>query len=135
MEDEPGTEPVAFADVAGEAYYASPVAWAAEKGLVTGHEDGSFRPDQALTREQLVVILYRYARLKGYDTAKGKKNTDFTDKTIIEPYAQEAVEWAASIGLVNGYQDGSFRPGGKAARAEVAVILTRFCQDVAKIED
>ena len=135
MEGEPETQGAGFSDVADWMYYADSVAWATEKGIVTGHEDGTFQPDSEVTREQIVSMLYRYAKMKGYDTARGTKSTTFTDGAVIEPYAQEAVEWAASIGLVNGYQDGSFRPGGKAARAEVAVILTRFCQDVAKIED
>ncbi len=134
MEGEPDAGTANFSDVADWMYYANSVAWATEKGIVTGHEDGTFQPDNEVTREQLVSMLYRYAKLKGYDTTKGKKNTQFIDSGIIEPYAQEAVEWAASIGLVNGYQDGSFRPGGKAARAEVAAILMRFCQDVARLD-
>lgn len=135
MEGEPKTGEANFSDVADWMYYADSVAWAAEKGIATGHEDGSFQPDSEVTREQIVSMLYRYARLKGYDTSLGDRNTSFVDGAEINEYAREAVRWAASIGLVNGYQDGSFRPSGKAARAEVAAILMRFCEGVAKTGD
>lgn len=134
MEEGPEAGQAGFSDVAGTAYYAQPVAWAVEKGLVTGYGDGSFRPNEQITREQLAAILYRYAGLKGFDTAKGEKDAGFQDGAVIQRYAREAVEWAASIGLVNGYRDGSFRPGGTATRAEVAAMLMRFCQEAAKPE-
>lgn len=135
LEKEPETGKADFGDVPGTAYYASPVAWAAEKELVTGYGDGSFRPDGEITREQLVTILYRYVKLKGYDITKGEKSVAFQDSTAIKGYAREAVEWAAGVGLINGYQDGSFRPDGSATRAEVAAMLMRLCRDVAGLED
>lgn len=135
LEKEPETGKADFGDVPGTAYYASPVAWAAEKELVTGYGDGSFRPDGEITREQLVTILYRYVKLKGYDITKGEKSVAFQDSTAIKGYARGAVEWAAGVGLINGYQDGSFRPDGSATRAEVAAMLMRLCRDVAGLED
>lgn len=111
-----------FSDVAETAYYADAVRWAAERGIVAGYEDGSFRPDAAITREQLVTMLYRYAESPAVsDTALA-----FPDAERVSGYAVDAVRFAVGAGLLAGRDDGRFDPQGTATRAEVATLLMRY---------
>lgn len=111
-----------FSDVAEIAYYADAVRWAAERGVVAGYEDGSFRPDAAITREQLVTMLYRYAGSPdASDTALA-----FPDADRVSGYAVDAVRFAIGAGLLAGRDDGRFDPQGTATRAEVATLLMRY---------
>ena len=121
-----------FADVAAGKYYADAVAWAAESGIVSGVSDGRFAPDSQVTREQLAAILYRYARDKRYDTDKTADLTGFADYEQISGYAAEALDWANAEGLVSGRSKTALSPQGQATRAEVAAILHRFAENVAK---
>lgn len=120
-----------FPDVAAGQYYAYPVGWAAGQSIVNGYEDGSFRPDGLLTREQLAAILHRYSRAMGYSVAQRGDLTGFTDAAAISPYAAEPMSWAVGAGLLTGMGDGTIAPGGYATRAQVATILARFCKSVA----
>ena len=121
-----------FADVAADKYYADAVSWAAENGIVSGVSDGRFAPDSRVTREQLAAILYRYARDKRYDTEKTADLTGFADYEQIYGYAAEALSWANAEGLVSGRSETALSPQGQATRAEVAAILHRFAENVAK---
>ena len=121
-----------FADVAAGKYYADAVAWAAESGIVSGVSDGCFAPDSRVTREQLAAILYRYARDKRYDTGRTANLTGFADYEQISGYAAEALGWANAEGLVSGRSKTALSPQGQATRAEVAAILHRFAENVAK---
>ncbi len=122
----PGWTP--FADVAQGKYYAEPVAWAAWNGIVNGKTAATFAPEEPITREQLAAILYRYAKVKGYDlSAQGNLN-QFSDRGKIQTYAREALSWANAEGLITGKGQGILDPGGPATRAQVAAILQRFCQ-------
>ena len=121
-----------FADVAADKYYADAVSWAAENGIVSGVSDGRFAPDSKVTREQLAAILYRYARDKRYDTEKTADLTGFADYEQIYGYAAEALSWANAEGLVSGRSETALSPQGQATRAEVAAILHRFAENVAK---
>lgn len=131
LADSPAAQAHAFPDVAPAQYYASPVGWAAGQSIVNGYEDGTFRPDGLLTREQLAAILYRYSRAMGYDTTQRGVLTGFTDVASISPYAVEPLSWAVGTGLLTGMGDGSIAPGGYATRAQVATILARFCKTIA----
>ena len=93
----------------------------------------TFAPDNAITREQLAAILYRYAQHKGYDTAVGGMSlAEYTDMNQISAYAGTAMQWANENGLITGRTDTTLVPKGTATRAEVATILMRFCEDIAK---
>lgn len=127
---EPPASLPAFSDVAAGQYYAYPVGWAAGQGVVNGYEDGLFRPDGLLTREQLAAVLYRYSRAMGYDTVTRGDLTPFADRAQISPYAQEPMSWAVGTGLLSGMGDGSVAPAGYATRAQVATILMRFCENL-----
>ena len=126
MEGSPEAPAPAFPDVRADFYYAQPITWAASRGIVTGYEDGTFGPEDNITREQLAAILYRYARYKGWDTAASAALDRFPDVGKISPYALEPFAWAVGEGLIAGMANGQLSPGGTATRAEVATILMRL---------
>ena len=124
-EPEPGGDS-GFSDVAAGTWYTDAVAWAAQNGIVNGTTDTTFAPGDDITREQLAVILYRYAAYQGYDVSQRADLSGFGDASSIRPYAQEALSWAHAQGLVLGFEDGSLRPQGTASRAQIAAVLMRF---------
>lgn len=133
MEDEPRAWGYAFSDVATSAYYADAVAWAAEEQIVTGTSNMTFSPNTPISREQFAAILYRYARYKDYNTAVDNVSfNQYTDAHQISPYAITAMQWANAEGLITGNTATTINPQGSATRAEVAVILMRFCENIAK---
>jgi hypothetical protein len=85
-----------------------------------------------VTREQMATILYKYAKLKGYDVTKAADLTAYTDASGIASYAQTAMTWANAEGLITGRTATTLVPGGSATRAEVASILMRFAQNIVK---
>lgn len=105
----------------GETWYAKSVEWAVENGI----SDGS-NPNGDITREQLVVMFWRYY---GSPTAAGTL-TGFTDAGQVSGYAQEAILWAVENGVVNGFGDGRIDPKGQATRAQVAQILMNLLNDL-----
>ena len=130
----PQTGACDFYDVPAGAYYASAAAWAQARGVVTGYGDGTFRPDGAVTRQQLAAMLYRYARLQGADLSAGADLTAYPDGDTVPAYAREALSWAVGAGVLRGRADGRLDGGGTASRAELAVLLQRFCQEVLELE-
>ena len=117
-----------FGDVDASQYYAPYVAWAAENGIVTGFEDGTFRPDENVTREQTAAILYRYMQYKGIDVSVGDDTNvlSFTDAGDINDYAVTAIQWACGAGVINGYPDGTLAPAASITRAEFVTMLGRL---------
>ena len=111
-----------FPDVAASAWYADAVNWAAANGYVTGYDNGSYGPEDSLTREQLAVILYRYA---GSPEPAGTLD-GFADAASASAYAVDALRWAVGEGLLTGKDGGRLDPTGTASRAELAQILARF---------
>lgn len=116
-----------FADVAAGSYYEKAIRWAAANKIVTGYDAAHFGPDDALTREQLAAILYRYAEAMGYDVSSGLSHTLYADAAEVSGYAQPAVDWAIAEGFLKGKDGWKLCPKAAATRAELAVILTRFC--------
>ena len=116
-----------FADVAAGSYYEKAIRWAAANKIVTGYDAVHFGPDDALTREQLAAILYRYAEAMGYDVSSGLSHTLYADAAEVSGYAQPAVDWAIAEGFLKGKDGWKLCPKSAATRAELAVILTRFC--------
>ncbi|MBE7026078.1 MAG: S-layer homology domain-containing protein [Ruminococcaceae bacterium] len=112
-----------FADVGKGEWYSDSVMWAAEKGIVKGYEDGSFGVDGNMTREDLAVILYRYAGAPSY---VGAGMGIFTDVDKISDYAVDAISWAVEKGIIGGIGDNKLDPKGNATRAQVATMLQRF---------
>ena len=119
---------VSFTDVDSAAWYADAIAWASGKGVVSGY-GSTFGPDDLITREQMAVMLFNYAKVYEMDlTVDETALQAFQDAGDISDWAQEAVLWAVSIGLLTGQSAGVLAPTATATRAEVAAILMRFCQ-------
>jgi hypothetical protein len=119
-----------FADMEDGQWYTDAVLWASSSGIVTGYDSGLFGVDDPITREQLVVLLYRYAAFKKYDTAKTNDLGVYTDGGSAAPYALSALKWANAEGLITGRTATALAPSGTATRAEVAAILMRFVENV-----
>lgn len=130
LEGSPAMGANRFSDVAPGAYYAAAVSWASANGIVNGYSDGTFRPNNLITREQLAAFLYRYASQKGRDVSDRAELGGFTDAGQIASYAVEPLRWAVAAGMVNGVAADTLSPGGNASRAQAAVILSRFVQNV-----
>lgn len=111
----------------GTPWYAAGQKWAMDNGI----SDGTNMVGE-VTREQLAAILYRYAKLKGYDTSKSNKLDSFKDADKVSSWAVEAMQWANAEGLINGKSNSMLDPQGKATRAETAAILMRFMENIAK---
>ena len=120
-----------FTDVEAGTWYTDAVAWAAANGIVNGTTDTTFAPGEDITREQLVTVLYRYAESKGYDVSASADLSGYPDAGQVQDYAQPAMAWAVAEGIVEGV-DGTLNPAGNATRAQIATILMRFCEGVAK---
>ncbi|MFD0713433.1 S-layer homology domain-containing protein [Paenibacillus sp. GCM10027626] len=114
-----GGEAIVFSDLDG-CWAAEAIYRAARRGIVFGYPDGAFHPEQAVTRQQFIVMLARGIQLEG---TKGA--LPFRDSELIARWAREAVGAAAASGLVKGYADGSFRPGSPITRQEMIVLLSR----------
>lgn len=120
-----------FSDVADGAWYAVAVRWAAGCGVVKGYDNGCFGPNDAVTREQMVTILYRYAQYKGYDVSIGEDTNilSFNDALAVSEYAIPAMQWACGSGMVNGIaQEGEMflAPKDTTTRAQIATLMMRF---------
>ena len=103
-------------------------AWSGAKAK--GVSDGT-NPNANITREQLVTMLYRYAKSTGKDVSVGEDTNilSYADATAVSQYAIPAMQWACGAGIING-ANGKLNPQNNATRAEVAAILMRFCENV-----
>ncbi len=130
MEGEPEAGTAAFNDINGNAYYVKALAWAAENGIITGTGNGKFEPNRAVTREEMVTMLYRYANLADVHTADSQVTpiTGFGDYAKISQWALEAMEWAHEEGLIKGKTSQTLAPEATATRAEVATICQRYIE-------
>lgn len=126
-----------FSDVADGAWYAGAIRWAADSGVVKGYDSKHFGPNDAVTREQMVTILYRYAQYKGYDVSIGEDTNilSFNDALTVSGYAVPAMQWACGSDLMTGTRrDGgmALAPRDTTTRAQTATLLTRFQSAFAK---
>ena len=106
-----------FSDIPAGSYCKQASTWVAANQIVCGYGNGCFGADDAVTREQLAAILYRYAQYKGYDTSDSTVLTDFSDWADVSGYAKPAVEWANAAGLIQGGTTGTLAPKDTATRA------------------
>ena len=132
LEDTPAASSSGFTDVVSGSYYADAVNWAAANGIVNGVSATSFAPNTAVTREQMAAILYRYAQFKGYSVTASNSLNGYADASQLSSYAIAAMQWANAEGLITGSTSTTLNPAGNATRAEVATILMRFCENIAK---
>lgn len=112
-----------YSDVDAEAWYGDAVYWARLNGVSTGYEDNTFRPDKAVSREELAQMLYNYAQYKGNVLPPVGDLSRFPDGDKVSPWAQTAMKWATGLGVINGYEDNTLRPGGNTTRAEAASMI------------
>ena len=121
----------AFKDIAASDYYSAAAAWASENGIVFGTGDGAFSPKQNITRQDMAVMMVRYAEKFGIEL-KAEENIKFADEAMIAGYAKEAVNTVSAAGLMVGMDENSFSPKTDVTRAQGAAILSRFMTDYAK---
>ena len=122
----------AFSDVASSHWAVDAITWAAQNDIVAGIGGGLYDPDTDVTREQFAVMLYKYARFKGYDLTATGDLTQFPDAGSISSWAETALSWANGNGLINGHENGTIDPKGSTIRAQAASIMANFDQNVAK---
>ncbi|MBR5293156.1 MAG: S-layer homology domain-containing protein [Oscillospiraceae bacterium] len=125
--EQPVQSRMAFQDVPAGQWYSDAVLWAAEKGIVMGYGNGIFGSNNPISREQMVVMMYRYAQYLQMDTANDGNCDSFRDADQISEYALEALNWAVDRGIINGKAGGTMiDPQGTTTRAECAAIIQRF---------
>lgn len=112
-----------FSDVAEISWYWEAVQWGAQQGVTQGYEDGSFRPNEPISRQQLAVMLYRF-----HQGAEGGSLEGFADAGQVASWAEEAMEWAVGQGIVGGMEGDMLAPQGNATRAQSAAVLCRLAQ-------
>ena len=118
-----------FDDVPEGAFYTDAVLWASSEdiGVIAGYENGNFGPDDIITREQMAVMLYRYAEYKKYDTKAADDLKGFTDSDKVSPFATDAMKWAVGAKLIKGEGNGKqLNPQGETSRGVCAAIMQRF---------
>lgn len=129
QENVTSAEDAGFTDVAAGDWYATSVNWAAREGIVAGFEDESFRPNEAITREQLAAILCNYSAWKGEDTSARADLDEYTDAISISSWATDTMSWAVAEQLLAGVTENTLEPQGAATRAQVAAVLQRFLSE------
>lgn len=117
-----------FSDVKLGSYYRTAVTWAVEHGVVSGYSATQFGPEDPITREQMALILFQFARIHGYDSSITTDISHYADYEGISGYAVKAMAWANGAGLISGTSATTFSPRGHATRGQVAVILRQFCR-------
>ena len=120
-----------FEDVAEGEWYSEAVRWAASTGIVNGTTPTTFRPFNSVTREQMAAMVHRYAEYMDYDTTATTDLSAFTDASSVNSYAAEPMGWCVAEGLISGIGT-EIRPQSSATRAQIATMLMRFCENIAK---
>lgn len=124
-----------FDDVDPGAWYGEAVRWAASERIMGGYDNGTFGPNDPITREQLVVMLWNYAQKQGVDVSVGENTNilSYLDVDQLSEYAIPAMQWACGAGVVKGTGDGStLTPQGQATRGQAAVMLMRLNEEAKK---
>lgn len=114
-----------FSDVAADKWYAEAIDWASDNKIAQG-DGAAFRPNDTITRQDMVTMLYRYAQFTGADVSAVNDLAAFTDAGSVASYADAAVKWAVGAGIINGRTDTTLVPGGALNRAEFAAIISRY---------
>ena len=115
-----------FPDVPAGLWYTEAVKWASDNDIVKGDDNGLFKPNANVTREQLVTFLHRFAKYCKKDVSAADGLTGFSDAASVSDWALDAVKWACGSGILNG-KDGRIDPAGTAQRCEMAALLHRLC--------
>ena len=121
-----------FVDVEGDKWYTNAILWANAKGIARGYGHGRFGTNDPITREEVAVILYKYARFKGYDIENKVDLSTYDDFLDISPWAQEAMEWANANNIISGRSEKRLSPKDIATRAELTSILKKLMEGFIK---
>ena len=116
----------AFPDVTVDSWYDEAVAWAADRGVVTGYDNGNFGPEDAVTREQMVTMFRRFWAYQENSGGQTDGLSAYVDADQISQYAVDAMEWAVGMGLINGRSSQLLAPAAQACRAELCALLNRY---------
>ncbi len=132
MEGEPDVKYTdKFPDVEENIWYTDAILWAAENGIVTGYSDtGKFGPSDNITREQMAVMMYRYAKYKNLDVTEEKSLDEFPDGDKVQKFAVDGMEWCTAKGIISGKGEEPklLDPQGNTNRAECATIISRYTE-------
>jgi hypothetical protein len=115
-----------FTDVQQQKWYGVPISWGAKEGIIEGYPDGTFKPDNGISRQELATLLYRYA---GSPQVTGNAASAFSDVDKVNNYAKDAIEWAIEQEIIKGYPDDTLQPFGTTTRAELATMLLRYYEN------
>ena len=119
-----------FTDVNQKGWYANALRWAYANGIAAGTSATTFSPNASVTREQMVSFLARYAKLMDKYESMDEDLSVFTDIKDLSSYAEESMKWAVGTGLVSGTGSGKLDPKATATRAQIAVIVTKYSQNL-----
>ena len=115
-----------FTDVPAGCWYTDAIVWAAQNGIICGFGDGTFRPNEAVTRAQAAVMLYGYAAFTGADVTARADLSAYSDAGQIPAWAMDAMQWANARRLIVGRDSSHLVPDGNTTRAEMAAILSAY---------
>lgn len=111
---------------------ANAIAWAKASGVVAGYEGNTFHPEKAVSREELAQMLYNYAQYKEITLPASSDLSKVPDGDKVSNWAKTAMSWATGLGVINGYEDGTLRPGGNTTRAEAASMIMGLATTLTK---
>jgi hypothetical protein len=117
-----------FTDVNNDEWYSDAILWASENNIVNGYDNGVFGPDDPVSREQAIAILYRFAQYNGLDISGSADLSVYTDENDISDWAYKAMKWAVSDEIIKGRTPTTIVPQGTSTRAEVATVINRFIE-------
>ena len=133
MEGEPASsQEHGFTDIDDGEWYSDAFRWAKEKGIVQGYGDGTARPDDEMLREEMVALLFRFAKACSYDINPQNDLSRFSDKDQVSDYALDAMEWAVGANLILGIEENDLEPLGTSTRAQLATVIYRFDTTIQK---
>lgn len=128
LEGEPDAAPASFTDVSKDAWYEKAVSWGFENKIISGVSETEFAPDENITREQLAAIIARYAEFKGKNISADADLSIYSDFSDISEYAENALRYTVSNGIMVGKSESTLNPKDTATRAEAAAILARISE-------
>jgi sugar lactone lactonase YvrE len=115
-----------FTDINDSTPYGAVARWSGDFGIITGTETGAFEGDTPIQRQQMVTILYRFITISEMDNAPAGDLNGFSDGASTASYARNAMLWAVSRGIINGFPDGTLAPSGGATRAQAVKMIVYF---------
>ncbi len=121
-----------FKDVKEDMWYSEAVFWAYSNGIINGISSTEFAPDSDVSREQMALIIYRFAKMNGFITEENEEDLSFSDINEVSDFALDAIIWANKTNLIKGTDEKTLSPKASATRAQVAAILMRFLENIKK---